>query len=86
MSLHLFSANGALLSLAWGNAPGVTWTKEPPALKARVINAISRAFSAPTYFQIHRPGAMPQAGIEISAFSAKPAREGRGKSIALNHT
>ena len=41
MNLHLFNANGALLSLAWGNAPGFTWTEDPSALKARVINAMS---------------------------------------------
>jgi hypothetical protein len=83
MNLYLFSANGALLSLAWGNAPGFTWTEEPSALKAHITSTMSRAFSAPSYFQSIIAGAMPQAEIEISAFSAKPAQKGRGEPFSL---
>ena len=72
MNLCLFRANGAVLSLAWGKAPGFTWTEEPSALKARKRH--ESRFQRSPVFPIHHPGAMPQAGIQISAFSAKPAQ------------
>jgi hypothetical protein len=93
MNLHLFNANGAPLSLALGNTPGFTWTEEPSALKARVINAMSRALSDSFYFRCIIAGAMPQVRhresvqwrteIEMSAFSAKPAQKERGASFSL---
>jgi hypothetical protein len=82
MNLHLFNANGALLSLAWGNAPGFTWTEEPSALKARVINAMSRAFSARPYFQFVILGRCSRLGLK-SALSALDAHGNGEANIAL---
>jgi hypothetical protein len=82
MNLHLFSANGALLSLAWGNAPGFTWTEEPSALKARVINAMSRAFSAPPYFNPLLLGRCHRLKLKSALSALNPNRKGE-VNIAL---
>src|SRR4029077_10741806 len=82
MSLHLFSANGALLSLAWGNAPGFTWTEEPSALKARVINAMSRAFSAPPISNPSLLGRRPRLKLKSALSALNPHRKGEA-NIAL---
>ena len=82
MNLHLFSANGALLSLALGNAPGFTWTEEPSALEARVINAMSRAFSAPPYFNPLLLGRCPSLKLKSALLGLNPHRKGEA-NIAL---
>jgi hypothetical protein len=79
MSSHVPSANGALLSLAWGDAPGVMWMKEASALKARVITAMSRALSATSYFQSIVLGRCPRLGLK----SALSALNAQGKANLL---
>ena len=58
----VFSANGALLRLACGNAPSLR-IKKTSALKARVTNIMSHAFSAQHNFN-SVSWAMPQAETE----------------------
>ena len=60
---YLFSANGAILILAWGNAPGLRqkFTSADSAIHLRVFlgDYLIRAFSAG--FGANFPGALPQA-------------------------
>jgi hypothetical protein len=78
MSSHVLSANGALLSPACGSAPGITWPKKTLALKARVINVMSRAFSARPYFQFIILGRCPRFA------TANPSVGGLGLKSALS--
>src|SRR5207302_3693551 len=75
---YLFSANGALFRSAWGNAPGI-WTKKVPAVKARVINAMSRVFSAHSYFQSIFLGRYPRLGLKSALSALSTHRFPQGK-------
>jgi hypothetical protein len=78
MILRMASAECAPLNSAWGDAPGLMWTNRPSALKARVINTVSRAFSAPSYSEFIILGRCPRLGLK-SALSALNAHE-KGKA------
>jgi hypothetical protein len=66
--MYVFSAKGALLRSAWGNAPGIMDEEGLSAESAYHERHESRLQRSPT-ISIQFPGAMPPAGIE-SALSA----------------
>jgi len=65
---YVFSANGALLRSAWGNAPGIMGQEDLSAESAFHEGHESRLQRSPV-ISIQFPGAIAQAGIE-SALSA----------------
>jgi len=70
------SANGALSNTAWGKAPGFAWIEEVSALKARVTNIVSRAFSAAMYLQSIILGRCPRLRLKSALSALKAQRRG----------
>jgi hypothetical protein len=66
---HVSSANGAPIKSAWSNAPREKMAdSNPSALKARLLIALSRAFSARSPCNLRSWGVAP--GYDESALSA----------------
>jgi len=74
MNLYLASANSAVLSLAWGQCPRVYVDRRAVSAESACHKRYESRLQRSPGFPIHHPGAMPQAGIEISAFGAKPTK------------
>jgi hypothetical protein len=74
----LFSANGAMFILAWGNAPGFR-VDHVRALKARLNPqrvGLNRAFSADVLTLHCIPGALPQAQMTAPPLALSTCRAG----------